>query len=228
MPHLKSVQLEGNSLKSIRRDILARGTVGLTKYLRSRLEEDQLLHLAERTGGQVSPVPSSVSPLPDKYAMKTSQSLGLSGKSLTELPLEAVEAALEARVQAVDLSKNQLTEVPATLDRLNWRKEKVTLNKLKIFCRIIELLYEINISNNKISGIPSFIGLGALLQFLDFSSNRLSELPANFSDLKHLREIILSMNRFTAIPECLYNCAKLETVLIRDNQVGFMNHCPVF
>ena len=49
--------------------------------------------------------------------MKTSQSLNLSGKSLTELPLEAVENALEAKVQAVDLSKNQMTEFPANLDR---------------------------------------------------------------------------------------------------------------
>ena len=68
-------------------------------------------------------------------------------------------------------------------------------------------------SINKISAI-------SLIQFLDFSSNRLSSLPANLSDLKHLREIILSMNRFSAIPECLYSCAKLETILIRDNQVS--------
>ena len=60
-----------------------------------------------------------MSPVPDKFAMKTSQSLNLSGKSLTELPLEAVENALEAKVQAVDLSKNQLTEFPANLDRFN-------------------------------------------------------------------------------------------------------------
>ena len=58
-----------------------------------------------------------MSPVPDKFAMKTSQSLNLSGKSLTELPLEAVENALEAKVQAVDLSKNQMSEFPANLDR---------------------------------------------------------------------------------------------------------------
>ena len=202
LPHLKSVQLEGNSLKTIRRDIIARGTVGLLKYLRSRMEEDQLLEIAEKTGGNVSPVPKSVSPVPDKYIMKTSQSLNLSSKNISEVALEAVENAFEAKVQAVDLSRNQLTEFPGNLDRL------------------MELLYEINISNNKISSIPSFVGLGSLLQFLDFSSNRLSSLPDNFSGLKHLREIILSMNRFSSIPECLYGCPKLETILIRDNQVS--------
>ena len=34
MPLLKSVQVDGNPMKSIRRDIIARGTVGLLKYLR--------------------------------------------------------------------------------------------------------------------------------------------------------------------------------------------------
>ena len=203
LPHLKSVQLEGNSLKTIRRDIIARGTVGLLKYLRSRMEEDQLLEIAEKTGnsGNISPVPKSVSPVPDKYVMKTSQSLNLSSKNLNDLALEAVENAFEAKVQSVDISRNQFTEFPAVLDKL------------------IELLYEINISNNKIPSIPRFVGLGSLLQFLDFSSNRLSSLPDNMSELKHLREIILSMNRFSSIPECLYKCAKLETILIRDNQV---------
>ena len=188
-------------MKTIRRDILARGTVGLMKYLRSRLEEDQLLDLAEKTGGNISPVPASVSPVPDKFSMKTSQTLNLAGKAITEVALEAIENAFEAKIQSVDLSRNQLTEFPGNLDR------------------IMGLLYEINIANNKISSIPSFVGLGQLLQFLDFSSNRLTELPENFSDLKHLREIILSVNRFSAIPACLYQCGKLETILMRDNQV---------
>ena len=45
--------------------------------------------------------------------MKTSRSLVLSGKGLTEVAREAVEAALEAGVQGVDLSKNMLSQVGA-------------------------------------------------------------------------------------------------------------------
>ena len=138
----------------------------------------------------------------DFYLSPVFQSLNLSNKNISEIAVEAVENAFEAKVQAVDLSRNQFIEFPLNLDKL------------------IQFLFEINISNNKITSIPSFVGLGELLQFLDFSSNRLSELPSNISDLKHLREIILSMNRFSKIPECLYQCAKLETILIRDNQVN--------
>ena len=190
-------------MKTIRRDIIARGTNGLLKYLRSRLEDDQLFELQKKNAGNISPVPLSESPpVPDKFTMKTSQSLNLSSKGLVELPLEAVENAFEAKVQAVDLSKNQLKDFPDNLER------------------IIELLYEINIGSNKIHSIPSFVCRGELLQFLDFSNNKLSDLPVGLGQLKHLREIILSRNDFSSIPDCLYNCAKLETILISDNKVG--------
>ena len=169
---------------------------------RSRLEDDQLFELQKKSGGNISPVPMSSSPpVPDKFTMKTSQSLNLSSKRLTELPLEAVENAFEAKVQSVDLSKNQLKQFPENLER------------------IISLLYEINVASNKISHIPSFVCRGELLQFLDFSNNKLSDLPPGIGQLKHLREIILSRNEFSSVPDCLYSCAKLETILISDNKV---------
>ena len=169
---------------------------------RSRLEDDQLFELRKKNAGNISPVPRSDTPdIPDKFTMKTSQSLNLSSKGIVELPLEAVENAWEAKVQAVDLSKNQLKYFPESLER------------------IIQILYEINVGTNKISLIPSFICQGELLQFLDFSNNKLSELPAGLGQLKHLREVILSRNDFSSIPDCLYTCAKLETILISDNKV---------
>ena len=203
LPHLKAVQLEGNPMKTIRRDIIARGTVGLLKYLRSRLEEDQIVEL-NKNGGNISPVPMSGSPpIPDKFTLKTSQNLNLSMKGMAELPEEAVENAFEAKVQAIDISKNQFTEFPANMEK------------------IMPQLYEINMSSNKLVKIPSFISMGELIQFIDFSNNKLSDLPGEIGGLKHLREVILSVNQFQAIPECLYDCAKLETILIANNQVWF-------
>jgi len=202
LPHLKSVQLEGNPMKSIRRDIMARGTVGLLKYLRSRMEDNEVAELVKSGAGNVSPIPQPGSPpIPDKFSMKNTKSLNLSKKNLIELPEEAVENALEVKVQAIDLSKNQLAVFPENLNRL------------------IPQLYEINISSNKISQMPSFIA-GELIQFLDFSNNKLSSLPPEMSGMKHLREIILSVNQFEAIPDCLYACAKVETILIANNKIA--------
>ena len=41
LPHIKSLMVDGNPMKSIRRDIIQRGTVGLLKYLRSRIDENE-------------------------------------------------------------------------------------------------------------------------------------------------------------------------------------------
>ena len=203
LPHLKSLQVDGNPMRGIRRDIIARGTQGLLKYLKSRIDDEELTKLREK--GQASPVPSiSGSPptIPDKYAMKTASVMNLAGKELTFLPKEAVENALEADVTSVDLSKNLLKELPSSLEPLMTK------------------LYELNISSNKLEKLPSsLISIGVNLQFLSLANNKLSTLPTEMSLLTNLREICLNCNKFDAIPTCLYVFEKLETLLISDNQI---------
>ena len=203
LPHLKSLQVDGNPMRGIRRDIIARGTQGLLKYLKSRIDDEELTKLREK--GQASPVPSiSGSPptIPDKYAMKTAAVMNLAGKELTFLPKEAVENALEADVTSVDLSKNLLKELPSSLEPLMTK------------------LYELNISSNKLEKLPSsLISIGVNLQFLSLANNKLSTLPTEMSLLTNLREICLNCNKFDAIPTCLYVFEKLETLLISDNQI---------
>jgi hypothetical protein len=97
-------------MKTIRRDIIQRGTVELMKYLRSRLTDEEIASIRDKLGGNASPdlhpTGGSQSPVPDKFAMKTAQSLDLSKKEIDRLPAEAVDNALEAGVRGVDLSKN--------------------------------------------------------------------------------------------------------------------------
>ena len=104
LPHIKSLMVDGNPMKSIRRDIIQRGTVGLLKYLRSRIDDNELKRLREK--GNISPIGSPISgspPVPDKYAMKTAQMMNMSKKQIQKLPDEAVFNALEADVNGVDL-----------------------------------------------------------------------------------------------------------------------------
>jgi len=203
LPHLKSVQLDGNPIKSIRRDIIARGTVGLLKYLRSRMDESEIKEIQKAGVGNVSPVgsPRDGSPVPDKYSMKTSQTLNMAKKQLTELPAEAIENALEAGIQCVDISKNSFTQLPEELESL------------------LPKLHDLNMSSNKITSISSKIAIGTHLQFIDLGNNRLVNLPAEFGQLVHLREIILSVNQLSSIPDCLFTCTKLETILIANNKI---------
>ncbi|XP_023341290.1 leucine-rich repeat-containing protein 40 [Eurytemora carolleeae] len=202
LPHLKTLQVEGNPMKAIRRDIIARGTAGLLKYLRSRLEEDQIAELAKAGTGNVSPVPPDSPTIPDKFTMRSSQVVNLSKKGLTDIPGEAVENALEAKVNAVDASKNLISIFPESL------------------LDLLPLLFELNLSSNKLSSVPSWIQVGAKLQFLDLSNNKLQQLPEEMGELKHLREIVLSFNQLSSIPPSLCRCGKLETILIANNKIA--------
>ncbi len=203
LPHLKSFSLEGNPLKTIRRDIIQRGTVGLLKYLRSRLTAEDLEQLREK--GNVSPDVSTLGsspPVPDKYALKTSQSLNMSKKEIASLPLEAAENAVEAGVTGVDLSKNYFEEVPEELKLL------------------LPTIFEVNMSANRLSSVPSWLGgLGARVQYLNLGNNKLAELPDEIGEMKELREVAVPYNRFTQVPQCLYSCPKLESIVICGNQV---------
>merc|ERR1719320_965953 len=139
-------------MKSIRRDIIQRGTVGLMKYLRMRINDEDLAKLRER--GNVSPSNSPISgspPVPDKFAMKTAHMVNMSKKDLASLPDEAVRNGLEAGVTGVDLSQNCLTAVPDNLEPL------------------IGKLYEMNLSHNKLTVVSPLLGMACQLQYLNLS-----------------------------------------------------------
>lgn len=191
-------------MRGIRRDIIARGTQGLLKYLKSRIDDEELQRLRDK--GQVSPVPTAISGsppiIPDKFVMKSAQVMNLTGKDLTSLPKEAVENAIEADVTGVDLSKNYFSEFPDTLEPLIGR------------------LYELNLSSNRLEKIPNTaLSMASNLQFVNLANNKLSQLPTSIGSLVNLREMCLNCNKFDSIPSCLFACAKLETLMISDNRI---------
>ena len=143
-------------------------------------------------------------PIPDKYVMKTAQTMNLTGKELTFLPKEAVENALEAEVTGVDLSKNYFKEFPTNLEPLMGQ------------------LHELNLSSNRLEKLPaSMLSAGTNLQFINFANNKLSQLPPEVGLLANLREICLNCNKFDAVPTCLYGCARLETIMMSDNRYTY-------
>jgi len=203
MPHLKSLVCDGNPMKAIRRDIIQRGTVGLMKYLRMRINEEDLAKLREKgnISPSTSPIAGSSPPVPDKFAMKTAQMINMSKKEMTSLPDEAVQNGLEANVTGVDLSHNLLDKLPENLEPLMGK------------------LYELNVSHNRLASVQQLLGLAVQLQYLNLSNNRLDRLPSEVSHLVNLREVAISFNKFTSLPESLSKCPKLETILANGNQI---------
>ncbi|PIK48423.1 hypothetical protein BSL78_14724 [Apostichopus japonicus] len=201
LANLKSLILEGNPLRSIRRDIINRGTMGLLKYLRSRIEEPAAGD-AQNGSEQSASDPSSAMGASMVVSGKT---LVYNDKKATSIPAHLWEPAKEKQVTSVNFSKNLLTQVPEHLILLS------------------RTVVEVNLGSNRISSIPSDFKMMTSLSVLDLRNNSLSTLPAELETLQAMRELVISANRFSEIPPVIYSWTNMENLLASDNQITEIN-----
>ncbi|NWT42254.1 LRC40 protein, partial [Chroicocephalus maculipennis] len=199
LPQLKFLALEGNPLRTIRRDLLQKGTQELLKYLRSKIQDDVT------NPNEEPPVTAMTLPSESRVNMHAITSLKLleySEKQAAVIPDEMFNAVGSNPVATVNFSKNQLSEVPP---------------------RIVELkdsLCDVNLGFNKISSVSLELCVLHKLTHLDIRNNFLTSLPEEMEALTRLQVINLSFNRFKVFPSVLYRILALETVLLGNNQVG--------
>ncbi|CAG5124259.1 unnamed protein product, partial [Candidula unifasciata] len=149
MKNLKTVVLDGNPMRSIRRDIVMRGTNELKKYLASRLSDEELKPVAEEVSHSHAGLPGQGDQVIRAHDLHQMKSLDYSNKKVPTLPDDVVEAALEAGVKTVNLSKNLFTDLPHNLSVL---APKVT---------------ELNLGQNRLSQLSKAISQFSRLQMLD-------------------------------------------------------------
>ena len=113
---------------------------------------------------------------------------------LREVPPEVFTAF--PNLQWLDLSKNRLKEIPATLGLLK------NLKKL--------ILYK-----NKIEALPPEIGQLEDLRELVINQNELETLPEEIGNLKKLRYIDMWSNNITHLPQSMTDMYALEEVDLR-------------
>ncbi|XP_027746890.1 leucine-rich repeat-containing protein 40 [Empidonax traillii] len=199
LPQLKFLALEGNPLRTIRRDLLEKGTQELLKYLRSKIQDDG--------PGPSEEPPVTAMTLPSQarvnmHAITSLKLLEYSEKQAAEIPEEMFDAVGTNPVTTVNFSKNQLREVPP---------------------RIVELkdsVCDVNLGFNKISSISLELCRLHKLTHLDLRNNVLASLPKEMEALTRLQIINLAFNRFKVFPSVLYHLPALETILLSNNQVG--------
>uniref|UniRef100_A0ACB8EXF5 Uncharacterized protein n=1 Tax=Sphaerodactylus townsendi TaxID=933632 RepID=A0ACB8EXF5_9SAUR len=129
----------------------------------------------------------------------------LEGLCLYHNCLRSITPAI-ANLQALtylNLSRNQLTSLPACLCRL----------PLKILIA----------SNNKLASLPDDIGALSNLRQLDVGSNELQSLPASIGGLMSLRDLSVRRNQIDSLPEEL---AELPLVRL-DFSCNRVAHIPV-
>lgn len=83
----------------------------------------------------------------------------------------------------------------------------------------LQNLLVLNLCNNRLTSLPSELGLLKKLQTLNLGLNLLETLPTSIAALKELRHIGLSDNRLTQVPFCLSRLTKLEKVNLDRNPI---------
>ncbi|KAM4806259.1 leucine-rich repeat-containing protein 40 isoform X1 [Urocitellus parryii] len=199
--HLKFLALEGNPLRTIRREIINKGTQEVLKYLRSKIKDDGPSQDSVTETAMTLPSESRV----NMHAIVALKLLDYSDKQAPFIPDEVFDAVKNNIITSVNFSKNQLCEIPKRIIELK------------------EMVSDVNLSFNKLSFISLELCMLQKLTFLDLRNNFLSSLPEEMKLLIRLQTINLSFNRFKMLPEVLYHISTLETILISNNQVGSLD-----
>ncbi|XP_075345700.1 leucine-rich repeat and calponin homology domain-containing protein 4 isoform X2 [Mycteria americana] len=147
--------------------------------------------------------------------------VSLEGLSLYHNCLRSVSPAI-ANLQALahlDLSRNQLTSLPACLCLLPLRVLNASNNRLAQLPENIGALgalRQLDVSCNELRALPASVGQLKSLRDLNLRRNQLTVLPAELSELPLVR-LDFSCNRVVAIPRCYRRLRHLQIILADNN-----------
>ncbi|KIC77302.1 hypothetical protein DB41_CJ00120 [Neochlamydia sp. TUME1] len=151
---------------------------------------------------------------------KNISTLCLYGSGLTSLPPELWQLA---KLQKLDLNKNQLAAIPVEigqLSQLHWLGlDSNQLTALPAEIRQLSKLQTLRLSSNRLTNIPTEIGQLSQLQWLGLASNQLTVIPAEIGQLSQLYWLYLSDNRLTIIPGEIGQLSQLQTLDLRSSQL---------
>lgn len=140
--------------------------------------------------------------------------------NLKTFPQEIFE--LHDTLELLDLSNNQLKELPLDIGRL--KKLKIVFfsqNKFTIYPQQLHdcvHLQMIGFKSNQIEIIPED-AFNNSLKWLILTDNQIKTLPQNIGHCIKLQKCMLSGNQLAALPDSMRNCVNLELLRISNNQL---------
>lgn len=145
-------------------------------------------------------------------------------ENLTSFPQEIFELA--SSLEILDLSNNQLTDLPDDLHRL--KNLKILFCSNNVFTHLphsigaCEKLEMIGFKSNQIKTV-SDASLPEQTRWLILTDNKLESLPENFGKLKRLQKLALAGNKLSVLPKSFSECKNLELVRLSANH---LTHFP--
>ncbi len=129
---------------------------------------------------------------------------------LTGLDLQAVPPALlnMTRLKTLNLSRNQVRELPEELSRLTSLTSLfANTNRLTAIPSLpsFNLLTTVSIQSNRLRQFPSSLCQVASLTELELQGNQIARVPDSLAQLTNLQHLNLNRNRLVALPRVLTN-----------------------
>lgn len=141
-------------------------------------------------------------------------------ENLTEFPIEILDLA--DTLELLDLSNNQLTDLPDDFAKLHQLKSLFLFNnqfeavpKILADCPKLDM---IGLKSNRIQNLPEN-ALPVATRWLILTDNQLTKLPNSMGDLNRLQKCMLAGNQLQALPESMANCHNLQLLRISANQL---------
>lgn len=147
-------------------------------------------------------------------------SIGLMGRNLKSVP-ESISNLTSLRV--LELSGNQLTDLPNSIGNLNIETLILSSNQFTTFPKIIKYLVSLkllDLNYNKIFNLPDSISNLKFLKFLYLSGNSLMSLPKLIGKLVSLIDLDLSLNKIRILPESICNLTSLQKLNLEFNKLN--------
>ncbi|PAA52874.1 hypothetical protein BOX15_Mlig001095g3, partial [Macrostomum lignano] len=244
---LKCILLDGNPLRALRREVVARGTEAIKKHLASRIAQPAAAEAAVDAAAAVAAAAAAAVASGGSATEVAAAASACSKKISKKDP--APKTALQALQQQFGLDLGEL-RVTGSLKYADKRVAEVPEPLLELLANNSETgvsVTRIDLSGNELAGLPERLakppfadsllevslrknclvgqldaGVAQLasLTVLDLSVNQLTSLPMEVSQLKQLQNLVLSYNRIAEFPEPLYSLPRLETVLLANNCIA--------
>ncbi|MEZ9659587.1 leucine-rich repeat-containing protein kinase family protein [Vibrio sp. 10N.261.51.A3] len=141
-------------------------------------------------------------------------------ESLTEFPLEIIELA--DSLEILDLSGNQLSDLPAELSKLT--NLRIIFASNNLFTHLPDVLGSlpklemVGFKTNQIKTV-SEQSLPTQLRWLILTDNEIEALPSSLGERPRLQKLALAGNKIRVLPESMENLSNLELVRLSANQL---------
>ncbi len=154
--------------------------------------------------------------------------INLSEQQLTEIPPQIYQLD---QLQELYIQRNQITTIPDEIIRLKeLKKIDLSQNRIKKMNKNIEKLtelQELNLNNNRLTEISYSITNLSQLRKLELADNYIKKAPRNIQKLYKLNELNLSSNQIQKIPRILPKLPALKKVYLCDTPIKIIDNLKI-